>query len=383
MPPTLSDNLKTRALTLGESILTKLSQWYEAGTFKNPWGEQWVYTSSAPAALCASLFVETANPKYLATSIEAWDYAIDNLFHPSNYFIDVANSATNLERIVFATHLSWTLFILGNQLDAAHQKKWLAAVKGNIEQLETSGELIWYANGNWSANQVRMLYLATQVCKQQGDTVEYARYNTLYERNVVFLTTPVTTDPKWAGYGLVTDVAGGWADWSDYQAHLTELNGGPPIPNAGAGTSWNNVAPFGTYDGDYAGLALEHLTQWFAVSRDIRALKILNGYTNKYLSTVNTTTWIGNFSNGSRHNNPGNGINTPALPVLALLGERQVVGALAAPFTDAQVLAQWDVMVIPSLSQYTGGNIPFAACRSLLNVIGTVLYACDQSQQRL
>jgi hypothetical protein len=327
----------------------------------------------------------TGQGQYLNTCIESFDYAIDNLFSPQNTFIDSANSATGLERIVFSTHLAWSLYVLGNTISEPRRTKWLTAIKSNVEALEASGELTWYSNGNWVANQVRMLYLTAQVCKQSGDLAGYARYNILYERNYTFLTKPWTVpvpnfptgNAQWTGYGLITDVAGGWTDWSDTQAHLTEVLGGPPMPNAGAGSSWNGQAPFSTFDGDYAGLQMDHLCQWFVASRDVRALKILNGVANKYFSLVDTTTWIGNFSNQSRHSNATNPTFTPSLAVLTLLGQRL---ATSSTYTDVKVLDHWDKMIVPNLSIANPG---YGVCRSYVNVLGTVLLACEQAQLRL
>lgn len=395
MTTTLPADLRTRAITLGESLLSNQSNWYQGGTFYNPWGGQWVYTSSAPAALCASLYRATQIEKYRTTCMESFNYAIDNLSAPG-YFTDVSNSvvvpATDLERYVFCGHLAWAMFALGASLPGPTQTKWLNALKANIEYVESTGGLIWYENGNWVANKIRFLGLAVMLCKAMGDTPGITRYTSLYERTYTLLVAPWTVpsvnapngDSKWDGYGLVIDTAGGWADQSDAILHLAETNGGPPMPNSGAGSSSDGIAPFGTYDGDYAGLCLEHLTQWYVSTRDFRALRLLNGYTNKYFSTINTTTWLGDFSHGSRHNIPVAGIYTPTLGVLQMIGQRQqTTGSLAAPFTDAKVLSMWDSSVIPIFSGFPNGNVPYSIIRSWGNMICSVLYACEERQVRL
>lgn len=378
---TLADSLKARCITLGTSLLDIQSQWYHGGTFYNPFGNQWEYTSSPIAALCASMWRATGDSRYLRICIESFDYAVDNLmgFDGANiYYIgEPGSSTTDLEINVFCGHIGWAMFVAGDDLGHDRRAKWMRAVKGSLEHAELVGNLIWFENGNWVANKVRMLYFAKELCRRMRDDEGYARYDGFYERGYTLMINPVSFDARWAGYGQVIDTPGGWADKSDEISHLTELAGGPPIPNAGAGTSSDGQPPFSTYDGDYAHLAIEHLCSWFVASRDVRALRVLNGYTNKYMSTVDTTTWIGDFSHGSRHDAPGNGVSTPALAVIALLGSRL---STTTNFTDAKVLDHWDNRVIQTLnSGYLPGRVQYAIARSWVNVIGTILYACEQS----
>jgi hypothetical protein len=391
----LADQLLTRALTAGTTMLKNHSQWYVPGTFRNPLSDAWTYSTSGPAALCASMARAGAAGSYQQICTECFDFAIDNMSAPG-YYIDPYSTIAgteSLERMLFCANLGWSMFVLGDKLDAAHKLKWLNALKNNVERLESTGDMVWYQNGNWECTKLRFLWPMMVVCKSIGDITGYHRFATMYERAYTMLTAPNTApapgfpagDPKWNGYGLIVDVTGGWNDWSDYLAHLVEVNAGPPMPNGGAGTSWNGSPPYGTYDGDYTGLQLEHLTCWYVMTREQRALRILNAVTNKYMdpATTNQTTWIGNFSGGSRHNNSGNGIYTPALAVLALLGERVITGTLAAPFTDAKVLSEWDVMLAPAMTQTPLGNVPIGVARSWGSVVGSILYACEQAKQRL
>lgn len=394
MPPALADSLKIRAVATGKLMLTNHSQWYQPGFFKNPLSDAWTYTTSGPAALCASMYRAQGDAKYLQTCTECFDYALDNL-SPQGYYIDpLSTSQTEaLERMLFCANLAWAMFVLGDKLDAARRTRYLNALKQNVEKLESTGDMVWYQNGNWECTKLRFLWPMMVACKSIGDIVGYHRFATMYERAYLMLTAPNTApapgfpagDPKWNGYGLVVDTAGGWNDWSDYLGHLVEVNAGPPMPNGGLGTSSDGIAPFSTYDGDYTGLQLEHLSCWFVMTREQRALRILNAVTNKYMdpATTNQTTWIGNFSHGSRHNNPGNGIYTPALAVLALLGERVITGTLAAPFTDAKVLSEWDIMLSQTMTQTPLGNVPIGVARSWGSIVGSILYACEQAQQRL
>lgn len=388
----LSDDLKTRALATGTLILHNQSKWYQKGFFKNPLSDSFTYTTSGPASLCASMYRATGTAAYLTTCTECFDYALDNL-SPQGYYIDPQSTTSTeaLERMLFCANLGWALFILGDTLDLTHRTKWLNALKANVEKLESTGDMIWYQNGNWELTKLRFLYPMILTAKAIGDFAGYARASFMYERAYNNLVSPATTptptlpagDPKWVGYGYVVDTPGSWNDRSDESGHIVEVKLGPPMPNGGAGTSSDDIAPYSTYDGDYTGLQLEHLCCWYVMTREQRALRLLNAVTNKYLSTVDTTTWIGNFAHGSRHNNPGNGIYTPALAVLALLGERLVTGSLAAPFTDTKVLAQWDTMIGPVLQQNPLGNVPIGIARSWGSVLGPILYACEQSAPRL
>lgn len=392
MPPALADSLKTRAVTLGTSMLRNHSQWYQPGVFKNPLSDAWTYSTSGPASLCASMARAQGDAKYLQTCIECFDYALDNL-SPTGYYIDPYSTIAGteaLERMLFCANLGWSMFVLGDRLDLARRLRWLGALKANVEKLEQTGDMLWYQNGNWECTKLRFLYPMMVACKSVGDITGYHRFAFMYERAYTMLTAPNTApapgfpagDTKWNGYGYIVDTAGGWNDKSDELGHLVEVNAGPPMPNSGAGTSSDGIAPFSTYDGDYTGLQLEHLCCWYVMTREQRALRILNAVTNKYMATVDTTTWIGNFTHGSRHNNPGNGIYTPALAVLALLGGRVITGALAIPFTDAKVLDQWDRMLSFVMTP-PGANVPIGIARSWGSVVGPVLYACEQAQLRL
>lgn len=385
----LADSLRTRTIALGKSLLTAQSQWYYKGTFKNPTNAQWVYNTSGPAILCAGLYraggFVGADTKYLSVCLESFNYSIDNLLDGGGKFIDEpASGSADLEVFVYASGLAWAMYLLDTHLDAATRSKWMTALKSNIDWLETSNNLLYWANGNWVVNGIRMLFHAKELCRSSGDSAGYAKYEALYERQIAFLQSPVATDPKWAGYGINIDTQGTQADWSDTIAHLTELNGGPPIPNAGAGTSSDGMAPFSTFDGDYTALSLEHIAIWYASSRDYRALKILNAVANKFFSLVDTTHWTASFGHGSRHNIPTFGVFTPSLAVLTLLGERLVSGSLAVPFTSTMVLDNWDNSMIGILSTtIVPGAVPIGFLRSWGNIIPAILLACEQQSQAL
>lgn len=379
----VAETLRARAITLGASTLGTYSRWYAGGVFYNPYGNQWVYTSAGPAALAASMFRATGDERYLRIAVDSFDYAVRELQHPDGYFNDVQPptfAASSLEIYVFLVSIAQALYVLEDAIDRERAACWMRCVKSNIDHLEATGDIAWYANGNWVANKVRMLYLLAQISKRLRDDEHFRFYDDLYEWQVSFLMDPAPVDAKWTGFGLIVDTQGGWADWSDTLAHLSEFNGGPPVPNGGQGTSSDGQPPLGSYDGDYTGLQLDHIASWFAVSRDFRALRMLNGITNKYLAGVNTTTWVGDFSHGSRHNSPANGIYSPAFAVINLLAARQ---SNTTNFTDAKVLDQWDNKIIPVFAGFPNGNVPYGIARSFENTIGTILYACEQARANI
>lgn len=384
MTAALAGNLRTRAITLGGTILGSYAQWYEDGAFYNAFGNQWVYTTGGPIGLAANMYRATRDKKYLEITLESCDYAVDQLQHPTGgYFIDVqppTTASTALEIYVFILTIGWVLFVLEDAIDHDHAAHYMRCMRKNVEHIVTTADIIWFENGNWVANKVRMLHLLREVSRRLRNETDYAYYDALYTSAYALMITPVLTDSRWTGYGLITDVAGTWSDWSDTQAHITELASGPPMPNAGAGTSSDGIAPFSTYDGDYTALTLDHLAGWYVASLDFRARKLLNGVTNKYMATVNTTTWLGNFTHGSRHNNPNNSIYTPALAVLAMLGERQ---SGTTNFTDTIVLDQWDRPIISIFTSFPNGDVAFGVARSFMNTVGTILYACEVATPRL
>lgn len=380
----LAAALQTRAVALGTAALSTYSQWYHAGTFHNPNTNQWAYNTSGPASLCASMYRQTGIQKYLDTCTEAFDYAVDNLMDSHGFFVDEPNSGNSiLETFVFGANLAWAIYILGpTRLNTTKATKWLNCLKTQINHVDIAstgnplgtGDLVWYANGNWVADHIRMLYLTKEACKAYGDTAGYTSINALYERSYSFWTNPVTFDAKWTGYGYTVDTAGTWADGSNELGHFTEVSGGPPMPNSGAGTSYNGSAPFSTFDTDYTSLTIEHVAQWFVASRDYRALHALNALTNQYMTSVNISTWVVNVTGGSRHNVNGAGVYSPGLPVLALLGQRQVAGSWQS---DTQILDQWDRMIATTFNQNPIGNPAIGLTRSFSSVIGSVLYACE------
>jgi hypothetical protein len=180
-------------------------------------------------------------------------------------------------------------------LDAGTLASWTTSMEHYVDYLSSSGNLLWYANGNMA---LRHALIALETKLLSGSST-YAQY---YSSAIQSTLDPTMGGalPAWAPYGLKFSKAPTQADGSDGSGWLFEsANGGHPdqVPVCA-----NGMNPCNGFDPHYTMVQLGDALTGYAISDDPQWLRLVNLETNQLMPLVDHSTWMLNASNGSRDN---------------------------------------------------------------------------------
>jgi hypothetical protein len=215
-----------------------------------------------------------------------------------------ASSSNEITTIFFGVELGEAYAVLEPVLPEWVRSLWASALQRAVEYLVDDAEAFtYYVNGNINLQMTELFYDAWRATNSPDLLRDYnASWN--------FMLAPGS---RWPGYGLVITKPYHTATGSDGAGYLTESGGGAP-----------------GFDPDYSQLQLDEATRLWVLSRDPRALLLMNLLTNQLLPRTRPG-WDLNTSGGTRHAEVGRLVpfTTSALAVLAWLGgRRDLVGDL-------------------------------------------------------
>jgi hypothetical protein len=278
-------------------------QYFADGTWVSASPTWWAYTQGGPASAAAVLWRyggQTRTDLY-AMSVAAIDRAIATHQRADGAFTGDAgdNQGPGITTNMYARELGVAYLALEPRLDAAHKASWQSAIARAADYLIGTGEVSWYTNGNIELGEIELLYLASRITGQP-------RFAAAYEADWAFTLAPPL--PRWTGFGLQQS--------PDGTGYLAEAGTGAP-----------------GFDAEYTGVQLDVLTRLWVLSRDPRALRLMNLEVDKLLPRVDAA-WQLDTSNGTRHVEAARKVPflTQALSVLA--GDQR-------PDLASPALAQW------------------------------------------
>ena len=286
----LMPGLKTTLGRTVESYRTRSSgtdpRYYADGDWINGNPACWVCRTGP--GLGAAALVDT-QPDLLPLVVATMNRAITDHQVANGSFTSTDNSA-GINTTWFVNNLGTVYLLLGDKVDAVTRARWASSIAAGVDFLLNNRETVWYVNGNINLAYTQSLWLAWTI-------TGVSRYRTAYEASWEFTLRP--PQPRWTGFGLVVERAPTRTDGADGSGYLSEGGG---------------------FDPDYAQLQLDVLAAFYAVSREPRALWLMNVLMNKELTRVDST-WTLDARNGSRHSllEP---FMTSAMSVLALSGSR-------------------------------------------------------------
>jgi hypothetical protein len=272
---------------------------FQGGVWTDPIDTCWACDNGGPATAAATQYVLTgaSNPALLDEATETIDVAIaddqnsDGSFNPPSTAADVDNS------IWFGDELGTTYRLLAPYLSAPTLAAWQAALSADANYLINTGDTTWYINGNLNLAETELLWLTWQAT---GNPT----FETAYNNSWAFIMNP--SQIKFPGEGWVTVTSPTETDGSDGEGYFTETGAG--------GTGWD---PY------YATLQLDAAARLYLLSGDPRALRVTNMIMNLESPLVDTSNWIINTSNGTRHTGTNDSeLITSAYAVLGFEGGR-------------------------------------------------------------
>ena len=258
----------------------------------------WACAQGGAATAAATLYVlgGESNPTLLQEAEQTINTAIAQQQTPDGGFTPPAGDGQSeaIATMFFGVELGTSYHLLAPYLDPATKAAWQASLANVGDYLITSGNAIWYSNGNINLGNTELFWLIWQAT---GET----QFETDYNNSWAFIDAPPQS--KFPGNGWVTVTAPTEANGSDGAGYFTE---------AGAGGTG--------YDPEYSMLQLDVAARLWLLSGDPRALYAANMLMNQEMTRVNTTTWMLDTSNGTRHTDADRyvGFQTGALAVLGL-----------------------------------------------------------------
>jgi len=293
------------------------TQYFSGGTWRSDDATWWAYSQGGPASAAAVLWRSTGETRadLYATATSAIDTAIathqraDGAFAGDPGDNQSASIATNM----YVRELGVAYLALQPRLDATRKAAWSASIARAADFLIATGENKWYTNGNIELGELELMYLAARITGQP-------RFATAYEAQWSFALSP--DQVRWPGFGLRITRAPARADGADGAGYLGEASG-PGAPG---------------FDAEYTGVQLDIATRLWALTRDPRALRLMNLEVNQLLPRVNTTTWQLDTSNGTRHVEASRSVPflTQALAVLAGSGRPELASSAASQWTKTE-----------------------------------------------
>jgi hypothetical protein len=286
---------------------------------------------ASPATGAAALAAVTKDPKYLSLAIQATDNVIARYQMPSGAFGPApANEGDpSIQTTFMALGLGVSLDALWSSLPAAKRTAWVTSLTRAADYLGAHGNYRFYTNGNISLGNAAVAGMAW---KFTGNPA----YRTTYDQALDFVIAP---GPRWTGFGLKMTRKGVKADGSDSAGYFAEAGSG------GVGL-----------DTEYTMVQANMATVMYLVTRDSRALNVLNILTNQLTPRVDRKTWKLDTSGGTRHPQLNRSIyfGTPAVSVLYRYGGRSDLAtakiyAGAGTSSDSFLYQGWAIELAPML----------------------------------
>jgi hypothetical protein len=262
----------------------------------------WSCDQGGPATAAATDYMLTgrSNPNLLTEAERTINNAIATRQQPDGSFIGPPGDtqSASVATMFFGVEEGNTYLDLSPILDPATRARWQASLASAASYLVDSGNLYWYTNGNINLGDTELFYLAWQAT---GDPT----FESDYEDSWSFTSSPPAA--TWPGQGLIITKQPTAADGSDGAGYLTETGAG--------GTG---------FDPEYTALQLDVASRMYLLSGDQRWLWLTNLLVNQLLPLIDTTDWMLNASNGTRHTESDYNVNliTSAFVVLGLYGGR-------------------------------------------------------------
>jgi len=270
---------------------------FQSGVWTDAQATCWACDDGGPATAAATLYVlggET-NPTLFSEAAQTINTAIAGQQGLDGGFVPPTGDTTSegIATMWFGVEFGTTYRLLSPYLDPATKQAWQTSLAAAADYLINAGDTTWYANGNINLGYTEFLWLAWQATGE-------SQFETAYNSSWKFILSPPQT--KFPGRGWITVQAPTLADGSDGKGYFAETGAG--------GTG---------YDPYYTTLQLDVASRLYLLSRDPRALTVANMMMNQEQPLVDTTDWLMNTSNGTRHT----GINdaefvTSAYAVLGL-----------------------------------------------------------------
>jgi hypothetical protein len=193
-------------------------------------------------------------------------------------------------------------------LDAGTLASWTASMMHYVDYLSSSGNLLWYANGNQA---LRHALVALETKMLSGSSTYAQDYASAMQSALD--PTMGGAYPQWSAYGLKYSTIPTKADGSDGSGWLVEsANGGHPSEPPQCANGQN---PCNGFDPHYTMLQLHEALTGYALSDDPQWLRLVNLETNQLMPLVDHGTWMLNASNGSRDTIPSEALYPQALGV--------------------------------------------------------------------
>lgn len=435
--PTYNQNLFDRSNTLGKSIISAMSNWLHDGHWHQSVDEdgRWGRMLAIPALAATIYRYDTTQTDYKQAAIDsieaAFTWNLEPFFkatpiwiypalaangHYSHVFGQAAipnrnysffaqgewgrhppEVAQDFETFEDLNHIIWTMDMLyfgpdgvnpSGGIDKKTVKRWLDNCKACMDWLyDINGHPAYYANGNLIACLMAAAgHLADFILRFEGPVApsEWPRYKEIYEQCYFTLFTPsllfpgTTYGSQFTGYGLVTDVAPIYFDWSDAFIHFTETSTHP------------NTVPTPNSDYVYGSAQMDWVSSLFSVTRDERLNRILNGIYNTLEARMNWTTFTMDCSGGSRQNGSATrpGMTGPFF-VMSLMSGRYPPLRTTRLSNTTTMLSAWDTVTTGFAANLAPSvqNIPYGwatgATLSYCHSIAVVMHAAYQSRTKL
>jgi hypothetical protein len=270
---------------------------YHDGVWTSSDAVCWACDQGGPATADATLYVLTGESRSeLLRQAEATiDVAIAGHQMSNGAFRGIS---PDIETAFFGVEEGTTYLELSPVLGARRRARWQASLSAAASYLIRNGNLSWYTNGNINLANIELLFLAWRAT---GDEKFHAAYDKAWE----FTLHP--PQDRWPGRGLVIVRAPTRANGADGSGYLTETG------SDGTG-----------FDAEYSELQLDVASRLYLLSGDPRALRLANLLVNMLLPRIQTTDWLLNTSDGTRHTQPvrTQPLITSAFAVLGLHGGR-------------------------------------------------------------
>ena len=320
---------------------------YENGVWNNPNTSPvspWSVSDGPPASVAATLYVlggET-DPEYLQEAEATINTAIASEQGADGGFVAPSwdGNSEGTTTLWFGVEEGTAYELLSPYLDPITKAAWRDSLAAAGNYLISSGSTTWYANGNLNIGYTELLWMAWQA---SGESALLRAYNQSWS----FVLDPPQN--RWTSDGWYTVATPTSSDGADGEGYFAESGSG--------GTGWD---PY------YSTLQLDILDRLYLFSGDPRALQAANMIMNLELPLLNTSSWVLNTSDGTRHT----GVNqseflTSAFAVLGLEGGRtDLLGDILPHLQQYEVWYRW-----------TGQTDNPAFRRAFGNSIGTIALA--------
>jgi hypothetical protein len=277
-------------------------RYYSDGVWEN--GDSTCWPCNIGPAV-ADAVLARSDPSRLPVVIATFNRAIADHQMPNGSFAGDDNAGP-IDTGFFVNELGEATAALGTALPSGTRARWVNSIVSGADYLISSGNVVWYANGNLNLAYTEVMYFAWRFTGE-------ARFAAAYNASWNFVLHPPA--PRWAGFGFKLARTSTGDPLRDDAGYLTESDGGAP-----------------GFDPEYAELQLDTAASLFVLSHDSRALDLMNVLMNMELPRVNSGDVL-NATDGSRHSllTP---FMTSSLAILVHYGRPDLAHLLPAQTTE-------------------------------------------------